>query len=152
MFIKEIFLQISEYLNLQEQIIFSQTNKQYYNLIKNKYKDYRFICYDCWSYDYSISSSYTNIIKYINNKLMDFNDKISIRYINNIFDYNTYVLSRHEVCSKDPMNFYISIYSIYYLEWNKNTIKKLLNNIQINQYLLKKNTAEDIMEYKRSTY
>jgi hypothetical protein len=89
MFIREIFMKICDYLPINNQIIFSQTKKEYYQYIKDKFRDYGFI-YATEFYKNEFQKHYTpveksNLYKLFNN---DFTIIYSSRYKKTQYIYN----------------------------------------------------------------
>ena len=69
MFIKEIFLQVIDYLKINEQVKLKQLNKRYYEIIKVKFADYGFMNFSKYYNEYPIFfTRYEKICKYIYNR------------------------------------------------------------------------------------
>jgi hypothetical protein len=79
---RDILLEVCKYLNPIEQIIFSQTCKNYYKFIKRAHKKYRFVCFDDMQYTYKVSifKTYHEANEYINERINLIDDVFDITW------------------------------------------------------------------------
>ena len=83
MFIKEIFLQIIGYLKINEQIRMKQLSKMHYQSIKEKLKDYGFMCM-VYNIDKTFVQNYGDTKNYIYNQVKILQNKNPEKYLSKI--------------------------------------------------------------------
>ena len=87
MFIKEIFLQIIGYLRMDEQIRMKQLSKMHYQSIKEKLKDYGFMCVG-YNIDKTFVQNYGDTKNYIYDQIKILQNKNPEKYLSKIVHCN----------------------------------------------------------------